>query len=156
MPIPTLPTELVADIINLAARTPEFDFLEPDWSKGVQPSELSSLCLTSHTFNALATPHLYRHPILPTNEAGEGFLRTIESDNWQTGECAGKAQAWVKRLSLGVEVEVGKEMDGLFVVEVLRRARLDGLESVQVVGIEFKGDPFAYLQSKSTGTISIP
>ena len=90
---PTLPTELVAEIINLAAQTPTFDFLAIDWAEGVQTDTFNSLCLVSRTFNALATAHLYTHPVLPTAKAGLTLVRTLQSDRWQTGEMAGKAQA---------------------------------------------------------------
>lgn len=149
MPGPTLPTELVAEIIKLVAETPAFEFLTTNWAEGVQTDTLKSLCLVSRTFSALATPHLYTHPILPTVKIGLLLMRTLQSDRWQMGEMAGQARGWVRSLTLGREVQLGKEVDGTFVVTVLGGAKLDALESVGVVGVKFQVDPFAVMRSKS-------
>lgn len=80
MPVPTLPNELLSEIIHLAAETPKFDFVRIYWGGDTQTGTLKSLCLVSHTFNSLATRHLYTHPVLPTGQSGLLFLRTVYSD----------------------------------------------------------------------------
>lgn len=79
---PALPTELLAEIVSLAARLPDFDFLQKDWADGVEYTTLKSLCLTSWTFNEIATPLLYRHLVLPTAESGQALMATLASSNW--------------------------------------------------------------------------
>lgn len=150
VPIPILPPELLGKIVNSAAERPRFDFLQMDWAKDVQADALKSLCLVSRTFNAFATPHLYSHPILPTAAAARAFLRTIGSGNWKTGERAGKAQAWVRRLTLGTEVRLGEESDGTFVVGVLDQLASSELEAVEMVGLKLSVDPFTGLTGECT------
>lgn len=145
---PTLPTELLAEIITLAVQTPKFDFLEPDWAEGVQTGTLYSLCLVSRTFDILATPHLYSHPILATAAAARAFLRTTNSDKWQTGHNAAKAGQRIRRLTLGQEVELGQELDGDFAVEVLNELAGFEMEAVEMIGLSLGADPFAGLTGK--------
>lgn len=147
---PTLPFELLALIVDCAAQTPSFDFLQPEWSQHVPTQTLHALCLTSHAFNELATPRLYSHVTLPTAAAGEAFRRTLESERWHTGARAGKTGKWVQAVACGKPSEPEGRMTGDGVCGVLAVLREQGarVERVAVSGVELGVQAFAEMQGE--------
>jgi hypothetical protein len=135
VPGPTLPPELLIKIVDLAAPEQVFNFLQHDWAAGVDYATLKALCLTSSVLNALASPLLYRHLVLPTTEAGKRLIRTLNSEAWTTDQGAGKADLWIRSATLGRPVEVGCEVEDGFVGSVLEALAGADLGRVAVVGV---------------------
>ncbi len=150
---PTLPVELLAHIVAYTARTPHFDFLSSDWAEHLQTRTLHALCLTSLALNELATPHLYGHVTLPTAAAARGFVRTLRSERWQSGERAGKADKSVEAVSIGQEGQEGDPVSGSVVCEVLAELRGARVERVALSGVELGVQAFADMQRKCAGSV---
>lgn len=139
VPVPSLPPELLSEIITLATASPDADRLTPDWSNKSAIDTLLSLCLTSHAFNLLASTFLYSRLSLPTAQEASALVRTLDSARWTTGPCAGKAKVWVKDMTLGQHAGIYEEQDGGFVAEVLARVAGGRVERVALVGLQLLG-----------------
>lgn len=148
MPGPTLPTELLIEIVSLAAHEPDFNFTQHDWAAGVEQSTLQALCLTSRVFNQIATPLLYRHLVLATAEAGRALVRTLQSDRWQRGEMAGKVKDWAERVSFGTEVGDAQKADDGFVGGVLPELGGTTLDRVTVARLNLNVAAFNHTPGK--------
>lgn len=157
VPVASLPTELLGEIAGLAAECPEVDFIQADWTEGVDYTTLKALCLTSRSFNALATPHLYRHLILPSAEAAHALIATLDSAEWQASERGGKAGGLAKEITFGRRVASGGQADGEFVGEVLAALGGARVERVAVVGLEVDAGALAGLigECSTTGLPSL-
>ena len=145
---PTLPVELVALIVDYTAQTPAFNFLQAEWSSSDPTHTLHALCLASLALNKLATPHLYSHVTLPTPGAGEAFVRTLGMERWRTGKRAGKADKWVRTVSLGRQGDEEVGMSGSVVSAVLGELRGARVERVAVSGVELDVQAFADMQDE--------
>ncbi len=143
---PTFPTELLAEIVRLVAQAPDFDFVQSDWAAGVEYATLRALCLTSRVLNELATPHLYRHLVLPTAEAGRALVRTVRSAKWSSGGWNSKTTQLVKAVSVGRPVEYGSEAEGWFAHEVFDVLRHAWVQRVAVVGLKIGLEALAVLR----------
>ncbi len=145
---PTLPTELLIKITALAAPVQPFDFLKSSWASQNDSSTLHALSLTSRTFNQLAMPRLYGDLVVRTAEAGRALVRTLGSDEWQTGERAGEAGEWVKAVTCGQLVEPGEKAEGSFAFEVLLALKGIKLERVALVGLKLSLGGCLHLNSE--------
>lgn len=146
---PDLPTELIREIITLAAQTPHLDFLRSDWAQGVDLATLHALCLTSRGFNEMATRYLYAHPVLADGEAGRALVRTLRSDRWREGMMAGKADEWIRKITLGWVGREGEVGNGSYVREVMGEVNVAKVEDVAVVGLKLGGGAVEALTGKS-------
>lgn len=85
VPFSDFPLELVHKVIHHTTDTdPPSHINLPN-----RLSNLSSLCLVNHAFNAAATELLYEHLLLPTEAAGRAWLETARSDRWTIGAMRG-------------------------------------------------------------------
>lgn len=146
---PTLPTELIKEIIDLAAETPAFDYLERDWAAGVDPGTLYNLCLASRTFNKLATPHLYSHVIVPTPEREQLLCQTVNSERW-TKKAEAKHVLGAPVNSFTVGEVAGSDEESVFGVsdELLEAVEATGAQRVALIGVKLGPDDVAKLTSR--------
>lgn len=94
----SLPVELVRQIV-LAT------FERPTNQAGVSRSghfrTLTSLCLVSKTFNAVATEYLYRDLDVDDFPTAALLFRTAHSDRWANGALAGQLAHMAQTISFG-------------------------------------------------------
>lgn len=148
VPVPTLPAELLVQIVGLVAKTSTFNFLQADWAEEVDIKTTHALTLTSVTLNEIATPHLYSHVVVPDAQAGTLLLRTLESERWRAGAMAGKARAWVKAASFGRRTTRLSRPIGAFAGDVLGELRLANLQRVAFTGLELGSEIFYRLRGQ--------
>lgn len=147
---PTLPTELLAEIVTLAGKLPESESVESEWAERDHYTALKALCLTSRTLNELATPLLYAILVVPTAEAGQALVRTLQSERWQGGELVGKAKEWAKAAVFGMMADAEGEMNGGFVDGVLDELSGAELSRVRLAGLRVGMSSFWRMASKDT------
>ncbi len=150
---PTLPTELLIEIVSLVAHTPAFDFLQPHWGDISRVETLHALSLSSRAFCKIATPLLYAHPVLRTPRAGRALVRTLRSPKWTTGAKKGNGTKWVKGVSLGGKVEGDAGFSTGDVCLVLAALGGAQLERVEVAGAMLGIGAFQGIQIKWTAQL---